>query len=109
MQNPWMWAQLVGLTDAIDYEAPAAMQDVVEIIFRYHQRFGNPEQLNEDDIDAYSEEELNILYRLAWAEQAGVPVEQVTASFCYVRSGRIETPSGLPGRKELSDLLIGNR
>ncbi|MFG2697052.1 UvrD-helicase domain-containing protein [Kitasatospora sp. NPDC048407] len=49
------------------------------------------------------------VYRLAWAEQAGVPVEQVTASFCYVRSGRIETPSGLPGRKELSDLLIGNR
>ncbi|MEV4556111.1 ATP-dependent DNA helicase [Kitasatospora sp. NPDC049285] len=49
------------------------------------------------------------IYRLAWAEQAGVPPEQVTASFCHVRSGRIETPSGLPGRKELSDLLIGNR
>ncbi|MFF4339883.1 ATP-dependent DNA helicase [Kitasatospora sp. NPDC001540] len=49
------------------------------------------------------------IYRLAWAEQVGVPPEEVTASFCYVRSGRVETPSGLPGRKELSDLLIGNR
>ncbi|WP_033259812.1 PD-(D/E)XK nuclease family protein, partial [Kitasatospora setae] len=49
------------------------------------------------------------VYRLAWAEQAGVAVEEVAASFCYVRSGRVETPSGLPGRKELSDLLIGNR
>jgi DNA helicase-2/ATP-dependent DNA helicase PcrA len=48
------------------------------------------------------------IYRVAWAEQAGVPLEQVTASFLYVRSGRVETPSRLPDRKELSRLLIGN-
>ncbi|MFB6890613.1 UvrD-helicase domain-containing protein [Kitasatospora sp. NPDC056327] len=48
------------------------------------------------------------VYRLAWAEQCGVPPEQVTASFLYVRSGRIEQPAGLPGRKELERLLIGN-
>ncbi|MEV7026565.1 3'-5' exonuclease, partial [Kitasatospora sp. NPDC093558] len=48
------------------------------------------------------------VYRLAWAEYAGVPPEQVTASFLYVRSGRIERPSGLPDRKELERLLIGN-
>ncbi|MEV6979388.1 ATP-dependent DNA helicase [Kitasatospora sp. NPDC093806] len=48
------------------------------------------------------------VYRLAWAEQAGVPPEQVTASFLYVRSGRIEQPAGLPDRKELERLLIGN-
>ncbi|MDQ0310481.1 DNA helicase-2/ATP-dependent DNA helicase PcrA [Kitasatospora herbaricolor] len=48
------------------------------------------------------------VYRVAWAEQAGVPPEQVTASFLYVRSGRIEQPAGLPGRKELERLLIGN-
>ncbi|WP_371498952.1 ATP-dependent helicase [Kitasatospora sp. NBC_00374] len=48
------------------------------------------------------------IYRVAWAEQAGVPVEQVTASFLYVRSGRVERPSGLPDRKELTRLLIGN-
>ncbi|MET9396646.1 ATP-dependent DNA helicase [Kitasatospora sp. NPDC002965] len=48
------------------------------------------------------------VYRLAWAEQAGVPLEQVTASFLYVRSGRIEQPAGLPDRKELERLLIGN-
>ncbi|WP_354642224.1 ATP-dependent DNA helicase [Kitasatospora camelliae] len=48
------------------------------------------------------------IYRVAWAEQAGVPLEQVTASFLYVRSGRVERPSGLPDRKELTRLLIGN-
>ncbi|MFD0278474.1 ATP-dependent DNA helicase [Kitasatospora sp. NPDC127111] len=48
------------------------------------------------------------VYRVAWAEQAGVPLEQVTASFLYVRSGRIEQPAGLPDRKELERLLIGN-
>ncbi|GAA2819768.1 hypothetical protein GCM10010441_50160 [Kitasatospora paracochleata] len=48
------------------------------------------------------------VYRVAWAEQAGVPLEQVTAAFLYVRSGRVERPSGLPDRKELSALLIGN-
>jgi DNA helicase-2/ATP-dependent DNA helicase PcrA len=48
------------------------------------------------------------VYRLAWAEQAGVPLEQVTASFLYVRSGRIEQPAGLPDRNELERLLIGN-
>ncbi|GAA0669845.1 ATP-dependent DNA helicase [Kitasatospora atroaurantiaca] len=48
------------------------------------------------------------IYRVAWAEQMGVEPEQVTASFLYVRSGRVERPSGLPDRKELTRLLIGN-
>ncbi|MEU4120059.1 ATP-dependent DNA helicase [Kitasatospora sp. NPDC028055] len=48
------------------------------------------------------------VYRLAWAEQAGVDPEQVTASFLYVRSGRIVRPERLPDRKELERLLIGN-
>ncbi|MFI5532811.1 ATP-dependent helicase [Kitasatospora sp. NPDC051853] len=48
------------------------------------------------------------VYRLAWAELTGVEPEQVTASFLYVRSGRVDRPSGLPGRKELTRLLIGN-
>ncbi|MFJ3789214.1 UvrD-helicase domain-containing protein [Kitasatospora sp. NPDC090091] len=48
------------------------------------------------------------VYRVAWAEQLGVPLEQVTASFLYVRSGRIEQPAGLPDRKKLERLLIGN-
>jgi DNA helicase-2/ATP-dependent DNA helicase PcrA len=48
------------------------------------------------------------IYRLAWAEQHGVPPEQVTAAFCYIRSGRVERPVGLPGRKALETLLIGN-
>ncbi|GAA1269062.1 ATP-dependent DNA helicase [Kitasatospora nipponensis] len=48
------------------------------------------------------------IYRLAWAEQHGLPLEQVTAAFCYIRSGRVERPVGLPDRKALETLLIGN-
>ena len=45
------------------------------------------------------------LYRLAWAELAGVPVERVRAAFYFVRSGRVVEPDGLPGRDELEGLL----
>ncbi|WP_078869219.1 UvrD-helicase domain-containing protein [Streptomyces sp. NRRL B-1347] len=47
------------------------------------------------------------VYRLAWAEQHGVPLESVTAAFLYVRSGDVERPRHLPGRAELERLLLG--
>ncbi|WP_307861958.1 UvrD-helicase domain-containing protein [Nocardioides sp. SYSU D00065] len=45
------------------------------------------------------------LYRLAWAELTGTPVEQVRAAFHYVRTGRTVEPDDLPGRAELEQLL----
>jgi DNA helicase-2/ATP-dependent DNA helicase PcrA len=45
------------------------------------------------------------LYRLAWAELAGVPVERVRAAFYFVRSGRVVEPEALPGRTELEGML----
>ena len=45
------------------------------------------------------------LYRLAWADLRGVPVEQVRAAFYYVRSGDLVEPEGLPGRAELERLV----
>jgi DNA helicase II / ATP-dependent DNA helicase PcrA len=45
------------------------------------------------------------VYRLAWAELAGVPVGSVAASFYYVRSGDLVTPDDLPDRAELESLL----
>jgi DNA helicase-2/ATP-dependent DNA helicase PcrA len=45
------------------------------------------------------------LYRVAWAELAGVPVERVRAAFYYVRSGDLVEPEELPGRVELEELL----
>jgi DNA helicase II / ATP-dependent DNA helicase PcrA len=47
------------------------------------------------------------VYRLAWAELAGVPVERVAAAFLYVRSGSVVRPAPLPGREELEHLLTG--
>ncbi|MET9114989.1 UvrD-helicase domain-containing protein [Streptomyces longwoodensis] len=45
------------------------------------------------------------LYRLAWAEQQGVPVESVTAAFLYVRTGEVVRPADLPDRAALERLL----
>jgi DNA helicase-2/ATP-dependent DNA helicase PcrA len=47
------------------------------------------------------------VYRLAWAELAGVPVERVDAAFLHVRTGEVVRPAHLPGRPELEALLAG--
>ncbi|ALV38621.1 ATP-dependent DNA helicase [Streptomyces sp. CdTB01] len=47
------------------------------------------------------------LYRLAWAEQRGVPLESVNATFLYVRTGDVVRPRGLPDRAALERLLLG--
>ncbi|MGW0840800.1 UvrD-helicase domain-containing protein [Streptomyces sp. NPDC002787] len=46
------------------------------------------------------------LYRLAWAEQQGVPLESVGAAFLYVRTGDVVQPEGLPDRDALERLLL---
>ncbi|MHC3473623.1 UvrD-helicase domain-containing protein [Streptomyces sp. 7R007] len=46
------------------------------------------------------------LYRLAWAEQQGVPLENVNAAFLYVRSGEVVRHDDLPGRAALERLLL---
>jgi DNA helicase-2/ATP-dependent DNA helicase PcrA len=45
------------------------------------------------------------IYRQAWAEVAGIPVEQVRAVFYYVRSGEIDEPENLADRAELESIL----
>jgi DNA helicase II / ATP-dependent DNA helicase PcrA len=45
------------------------------------------------------------IYRLAWAEVQGIPVDSVDSIFYYVRSDRIVRPDWLPGRAELEQLL----
>ncbi|HEY9564565.1 MAG TPA: PD-(D/E)XK nuclease family protein, partial [Nocardioides sp.] len=46
------------------------------------------------------------VYRLAWAELNGLPVEKVRAAFHYVRTGKtVEHTEQLPGRDELEKLL----
>ncbi|MFE6484605.1 UvrD-helicase domain-containing protein [Streptomyces sp. NPDC057757] len=46
------------------------------------------------------------VYRLAWAEQRGVPLESVRATFLYVRSGEVVRPDDLPDRAALERLLM---
>lgn len=47
------------------------------------------------------------VYRVAWAEQQGVPLESVTAAFLYVRGGEVVRPEDLPDRAALERLLTG--
>ncbi|NEB15508.1 UvrD-helicase domain-containing protein [Streptomyces coelicoflavus] len=48
------------------------------------------------------------LYRIAWAEQQGVPPTSVTAAFLYVRTGEVVRPEGLPDRAALEKLLLAD-
>jgi DNA helicase-2/ATP-dependent DNA helicase PcrA len=45
------------------------------------------------------------IYRLAWAEIAGVPLDQVDAAFHYVRSGETVVPTDLPDRVGLEQII----
>ena len=45
------------------------------------------------------------IYRLAWAEQSGVPLTHVRAAFLHVRSGTLVHPPDLPDRPALERLL----
>src|SRR4029077_9719771 len=45
------------------------------------------------------------LYRVAWAELNGVPLERVVVGFHYVRTGETVLPSELPDRAGLEELL----
>ncbi|MFZ5848732.1 MAG: UvrD-helicase domain-containing protein [Actinomycetota bacterium] len=47
------------------------------------------------------------IYRVAWAELAGVPVDHVRAAFYYVRTGDLVQHDDLPGRAELEHLIAG--
>jgi DNA helicase-2/ATP-dependent DNA helicase PcrA len=47
------------------------------------------------------------IYRVAYAELQGVPLEQVDAAFVYVRDGAVVRPGVLHTRAELEDLLRG--
>ncbi|MEV5578109.1 UvrD-helicase domain-containing protein [Streptomyces parvus] len=46
------------------------------------------------------------VYRLAWAELHDLPLDAVTATFLYVRTGETVHPPGLPGRAELERILL---
>ncbi|WP_307669700.1 ATP-dependent DNA helicase [Streptomyces sp. V2I9] len=46
------------------------------------------------------------VYRVAWAELHDLPLDAVTATFLYVRTGETVQPRGLPGRAELERILL---
>jgi DNA helicase II / ATP-dependent DNA helicase PcrA len=45
------------------------------------------------------------VYRLAWADLAGVAADQVDAGFLYVRTGTVRRPERLLSRDEMAALL----
>ena len=48
------------------------------------------------------------IYRVAYAELAGLPLEQVDAAFVYVRDGAVVRPEVLHTRAELEALLLAD-
>jgi len=47
------------------------------------------------------------IYRLAWAEMSGVPLDRITAAFVMVRTGEVITPTRLLERSDVESLLDG--
>ncbi|MEU0084032.1 UvrD-helicase domain-containing protein [Streptomyces sp. NPDC006274] len=47
------------------------------------------------------------VYRLAWAERHGIPLDAVTATFVFVRTGEAVRPEDLPDRAGLERILLG--
>jgi len=47
------------------------------------------------------------IYRVAWADLAGVPLERVRAAFYYVRDAELVEPADLPDRAALERLVTG--
>ena len=45
------------------------------------------------------------IYRIAWAELVGVPVESVDAAFHYVRNGETVRQRGLVSKSEIAAIL----
>jgi DNA helicase-2/ATP-dependent DNA helicase PcrA len=45
------------------------------------------------------------IYRLAWAEQQGVPLDRVRVAFLHIRTGTLVRPTDLPDRAALERLL----
>jgi DNA helicase-2/ATP-dependent DNA helicase PcrA len=48
------------------------------------------------------------IYRLAWADLTGVPVDAVGAAFAFIRSGTIQRPEDLPDADAIETLLAGD-
>jgi DNA helicase-2/ATP-dependent DNA helicase PcrA len=49
------------------------------------------------------------IYRLAWSELTGTPLDRVRAAFYYVRTQTLVEPAGLDDRTALERLLRGGR
>jgi DNA helicase-2/ATP-dependent DNA helicase PcrA len=45
------------------------------------------------------------IYRLAWAEAYGLPVQEIDAIFYHVRTDEIVRPAGLPDRRVIESIL----
>ncbi|QAY70212.1 ATP-dependent DNA helicase [Xylanimonas protaetiae] len=48
------------------------------------------------------------VYRLAWSRWAGLPLDQVSAAFCYVATGETVRPERLATEEELEALVRGS-
>ena len=46
------------------------------------------------------------VYRVAWSELTGTPLDSIRAAFYYVRDGELVEPAGLPDRAGLEALLV---
>ncbi|MEU2185064.1 PD-(D/E)XK nuclease family protein, partial [Streptomyces thermolilacinus] len=81
-----------GRIDAVYHDPATGTYEIVDWKTSRH-RTGDPLQL--------------AVYRLAWAELRGLPLDAVTAAFVYVRTGEVVRPDALPARADIERVLLG--
>lgn len=125
MQQTFLQLEYADLTPhgiEVDFALPLAGRVIpgrIDAVFRHPHPSGDPARDRWEVVDwktnrAPTADPLQLaVYRVAWAERMGVPLQRVDASFVYVRLGEVrrfgDAPgaSPLPDRAELERMLSG--
>ncbi|MGV8967463.1 MAG: ATP-dependent helicase [Cellulomonas sp.] len=109
------WAGRTPIAVEVDIETPAAgyvLRCKIDAVFATAEggvvvvdwKTGRPPI---DEAAARTREVQLAVYRLAWSRWSGLPLDQVSAAFCYVGAGTTVTPERLLDEAGIEDLLRG--
>jgi DNA helicase-2/ATP-dependent DNA helicase PcrA len=114
------WAERVPLEVEVDIETTVAgyvLRSRIDAVFPDPDRADVPGAVvvvdwktgapPSDPVQVAARELQLAVYRLAWSRWKGAPLEDVSAAFCYVGTGRTVRPERLLDADEIDDLLAG--
>lgn len=116
-RSPWAAMQPIALERDIDIViAGTVIRSRIDAVF--------PDPLNpsgaivvdwktgrapSDEFEAASRELQLALYRIAWSQLSGLPLEEVSAAFYYVANDQTVRPQKLATREEIEQIMLSGR